>query len=361
MSFRSVTFYNFRNIRNGTVRFPSREIFLVGNNGQGKTNILESLYILSYGSSFKRKSEQVFKKYGTDSCSLTGKFNIEEDEDNEIRFKEEKNRQILLNGNPLKDRKEMIRLNPVVLFSHEDFHIITGEPDLRRKYIDQIICFYHCEYIDLKRRYKLILNQRNTLLKEKNYPLLDIYDRQLSQTAFSVFRFREEQVKKINGMFSEIYKDITGQRKDIELVYRSSLKGKTEEEQLKEIRGARNDDIRFLTTSKGPHRDNFVFVSEKKDFSKTASTGQKRILSLILKLIQTEFLKEAGIRPILLLDDVILEVDGEKRKRFLKRLNFYDQIFFTFLPEENYSDYMKKETTVLFVEGGEISERSSVF
>ena len=199
------------------------------------------------------------------------------------------------------------------------------------------------------------------MLKEKNYPLLDIYDRQLSQTAFSVFRFREEQVKKINGMFSEIYKDITGQRKDIELVYRSSLKGKTEEEQLKEIRGARNDDIRFLTTSKGPHRDNFVFVSEKKDFSKTASTGQKRILSLILKLIQTEFLKEAGIRPILLLDDVILEVDGEKRKRFLKRLNFYDQIFFTFLPEENYSDYMKEETTVLFVEGGEISERSSVF
>ena len=72
---------------------------------------------------------------------------------------------------------------------------------------------------------------------------------------------------------------------------------------------------------------------------------------------ETEFLKEAGIKPILLLDDVILEVDGEKRKRFLKRLNFYDQIFFTFLPEENYSDYMKNETTVLFVEGGRISER----
>ena len=82
MSFRSITFYNFRNIQNGTVYFPSKEIFLVGNNGQGKTNILESLYLLSYGSSFKRKSEQIFKKYGNDSCSLIGKFNIEEDEDN---------------------------------------------------------------------------------------------------------------------------------------------------------------------------------------------------------------------------------------------------------------------------------------
>ena len=113
----------------------------------------------------------------------------------------------------------------------------------------------------------------------------------------------------------------------------------------------------MCTTTKGPHRDNFVFVMDNKDFSKTASTGQKRILSLILKLLQAKYVEKYGKKPIILLDDVILEVDGEKRSRFLNQLNFYEQIFYAFLPEENYKDYMKEETTVFFVDRGKIHER----
>ncbi len=357
MSFQSVTYFNYRNIENGTIRFPTREIFLVGKNGQGKTNILESIYILAYGASFKKKSEQIFKKYGSNQCSLIGKFNIENDENNEIRFTEEKSRQIFLNKHLLKDRKDLINLNPVILFSHEDFNIITGEPELRRKYMDQIICFKNYEYIDLKRNYKILLGHRNALLKERNTKLLNIYDRQLGQTAYRIYHYRKTLTEEINKVFSELYSYVAGQNFPIRFYYHSSLKGISEEEQIREIEENRNFDLKMCTTTKGPHRDNFVFVMDNKDFSKTASTGQKRILSLILKLLQAKYVEKYGKKPIILLDDVILEVDGEKRSRFLNQLNFYEQIFYAFLPEENYKDYMKEETTVFFVDRGKIHER----
>lgn len=357
MSFQSVTYFNYRNIENGIIRFPTREIFLVGKNGQGKTNILESIYILAYGASFKKKNEQIFKNFGCSKCSLIGKFNIENDENNEIRFTEDKSRQIFLNKHLLKDRKELINLNPVILFSHEDFNIITGEPELRRKYIDQIICFKNFEYIDLKRNYKLLLSHRNALLKERNTKLLSIYDRQLGQTAFRIFNYRKTLIEEINTVFSKLYSHITGQNFPIRFYYHSSLKGITEEEQIGEIEKNRNFDLRMSTTTKGPHRDNFIFVMDNKDFSKTASTGQKRILSLILKLLQAKYVEKYGKKPIILLDDVILEVDGEKRCRFLNELDFYEQIFYAFLPEENYKDYIKKETTILFVDRGKVYEK----
>lgn len=357
MSFHSVTYFNYRNIENGTINFPTKEIFLVGKNGQGKTNILESIYILAYGASFKRKSEQVFKTYGSHQCSIIGKFNIENDENNEIRFTEEKNRQIFLNRHLLKDRKDLINLNPVVLFSHEDFNIITGEPELRRKYIDQMICFDNCEYIDLKRNYKLLLGHRNALLKEKNIKLLGIYDKQIAHVAFQIYHFRKKLTEEINNVFSKLYSDVVNQDISIRFYYQSSLKGKTEEEQIKEIEESRYLDLKMNTTTKGPHRDNFIFVSDNKDFSKTASTGQKRILSLILKLLQAKYVEKTGKKPIILLDDVILEVDGEKRSRFLKKLDFYEQIFYAFLPGENYKEYIGKETTVLFIDKGKIYEK----
>lgn len=356
MSFRSITYYNYRNIENKTVYFPTNEIFLVGKNGQGKTNILESIYLLAYGSSFKRKSEQIFKRYGCQQCSLIGNFNIEEDEYNEIRFTEEKTKQIFLNRRLLKDRKELLKINPVILFSYEDFNIITGEPEIRRQYIDQMLCLRSSEYIDLKRNYKLILAHRNALIREKNIKLLDIYDKQLVQISFSIYNFRKKIVDEINEIFSAIYSHILGQKINIIFYYQSSLKGKTIDDQYKEIKESRNNDLRLGTSTKGVHRDNFLFILDKKDFSKTASTGQKRILALILKLLQVKFLEKSEKKPILLLDDVILEIDGEKRLRFLEHLNYYEQIFFTFLPEENYKDYKKKNTTILYVEKGEIHE-----
>lgn len=357
MSFQSVTYFNYRNIKNGTICFPTKEIFLVGKNGQGKTNILESIYILAYGDSFKKRSEQIFKTYGCSQCSLIGRFNIENDENNEIRFTEEKNRQIFLNKHSVKDRKNLINLNPVILFSYEDFNIITGEPELRRKYIDQMICFKNFEYIDLKRNYKLLLGHRNALLKERNTKLLNIYDRQLGQTAFRIYMYRKNLTEEINNVFSKLYSYVAGQDFPIRFYYHSSLKGTTEDDQIREIEENRNFDLKMNITTKGPHRDNFVFVMDNKDFSKTASTGQKRILSLILKLLQAKYVEKYGKKPIILLDDVILEIDGEKRYRFLNQLNFYEQIFFTFLPEENYKDYIKNETTILFVDQGMVYEK----
>lgn len=357
MSFQSVTYFNYRNIENSTIHFPTKEIFLVGKNGQGKTNLLESIYILAYGASFKKRSEQIFKTYGTHQCSLIGKFNIEEDENNEIRFSEEKSRQIYLNRHLLKDRKDLIQLNPVILFSHEDFNIITGEPELRRKYIDQIICFKNFDYIDLKRNYKMLLAHRNALLKEKNTKLLNLYDRQLGQIAFRIFNYRKNLTEEVNRVFSKLYSHVADQYFPIRFFYQSSLKGETEEEQIKEIEESRNFDLKMCTTTKGPHRDNFVFILDGKDFSKTASTGQKRVLSLILKLLQAKYVEKCGKKPIILMDDVILEVDGEKRSRFLKYIDFHEQIFYAFLPEENYKEYMKDETTILFVDKGKVYER----
>ena len=358
MPFLSLSFTNFRNIQNKTIDLLSKEVYFIGENGQGKTNLLETLYYSAYGSSFRTRSENEIVKNGENSFSIRSMFKDEMGNVTTINtFYENGKKKILKNAKRITDRKELINIIPCVLFSHDDLEFAVGEPERRRFFIDQSLSMYDELYIDELRAYKKILKNRNLVLKNKNYNILDTYDIQLSQRGLYIQEKRKKMIFKFNNIFSSLYEKISG-IDGVNIVYEPSWKeidNKTQnfDKILKILKDKRNIDINMETTMSGPHRDRIKFIKNGKQFITTASTGQKRLISIILRIAQACYYTEITNRkPILLMDDVLLELDPYKREKVNMFLPEYDQLFCTFLPGEPYERYKKSGTKIYFIENG---------
>ncbi len=343
MSFKTVKVFNFRNLSNSSINFSDKDIYLVGENGQGKTNFLESIYLLCVGSSFRTKNENMFIKSGQKSMSVSGEY-VDKGTFRKILLKIEGGRKsISVDGVRLKDRKELIADFPCIVFSHDDINVVNGAPEKRRIFMNQTISLYDSEYIDSLRLYNRVLKIRNRVLKEKRIDLIDLYDNQLAEAGIVIQKKRIQLINDFNSTFSFLYRTIASADIDLKIRYSSSWKNKPEQEEiLTELKEHRKKDIDYALTTSGPHRDRIGFYSGNHNFASTASTGQVRLISLSLKASQAVFFSvKTGKQPILLLDDVLLELDLQKRKRFLENLPDYKQAFFTFLPDEGLVDYKK--------------------
>ena len=184
MRFKSIKYYNFRNINNGVVLFNKDDIILEGINGQGKTNILESVYTLCYGNSFRTQLSKEMIKHGERVMNLTAVLEDEEDSYDVSYSLDGNKRKILLNGKEVKDRKDLIYLFPCIVFIHEDIDFIKGEPEMRRKFFDQTLSMYDPIYLNYIRAYRNVLAQRNAAIKNNQTTLLDIYDKKLATYGF---------------------------------------------------------------------------------------------------------------------------------------------------------------------------------
>ena len=347
MHFKSIKFYNFRNINNGIVLFDKDDIILEGMNGQGKTNILESVYTLCYGNSFRTQVSREMIKHGGRIMNLSA---IIEDEDDiyEVSYSLELNkRKIILNGKEVKDRKELIYLFPCIVFTHDDIDFIKGEPEMRRKFFDQTLSMYDPIYLNYIRSYRNILAQRNAAIKNNQISLLDIYDVKLANLGFEIIKSRKTMVNEFNEIFPFLYKKISGTEKNITVNYRSSWEEKENPNQIIEyLKETHDRDIKLLTTTSGIHRDRFTVNDENGPLVITGSTGQIRLASLLFRIAEARIFKDkTGKDPILLLDDVLLELDDIKRAKFLNELTSYCQAFYTFLPRESYFNE-KKESII---------------
>lgn len=347
MHFKSIKFYNFRNINNGIVLFDKDDIILEGMNGQGKTNILESIYTLCYGNSFRTQVSREMIKHGERIMNLSA---IIEDEDDiyEVSYSLEINkRKIILNGKEVKDRKELIYLFPCIVFTHDDIDFIKGEPEMRRKFFDQTLSMYDPIYLNYIRSYRNILAQRNAAIKNNQISLLDIYDVKLANLGFEIIKSRKTMVNEFNEIFPFLYKKISGTEKNITVNYRSSWEEKENPNQIIEyLKETHDRDIKLLTTTSGIHRDRFTVNDENGPLVITGSTGQIRLASLLFRIAEARIFKDkTGKDPILLLDDVLLELDDIKRAKFLNELTSYCQAFYTFLPRESYFNE-KKESII---------------
>jgi DNA replication and repair protein RecF len=356
MPFLSLSVTNFRNIKNGTTDISFKEVFLIGENGQGKSNILESLYYLSYGSSYRTKSDNEIAAYGNSSFSLRGMYRDEKDSIHSISmYFEDGKKRIVKNAKKIVDRKALINTIPCVLYSHEDMAFVNGEPEKRRFFLDQTLSMHDVTYIDITRQYRKTLKSRNFCLKNKTYNLLETYDVQLAKSGLEIQKKRKNAVFGFNLIFTRLYEQVTG-IEDVHLVYKPSWHENstlTEQDVIHILENKRNIDMQFGTSCYGPHRDKIVFVKDGRNFIQTASTGQRRIAAILLRTAQAEFYKNAcGKNPILLLDDVLLELDPEKRQRITSLLPEYDQIFFAFLPEEPYERYKKSNTKEYVIKNG---------
>jgi DNA replication and repair protein RecF len=357
MPFESVRLSSFRNLEDGEVATSAERVFLVGENGQGKTNFLEALYYLSFGASFRGQVDGEAARRGMDSFALRGSVSSGEGElpPEEIKVSwASKVKDIRRGGKPLRDRKELVELNPSIIFCHEDYSFAAGEPERRRFFFDQSAGLVSVAYIERLRDYKRVLRQRNAALKDRRVELLPLLDAQLAGIGLEL---REERIRlqgEFDNRFALRYEAVSLLGREIRIRYRPSWPVELDiEGVMSRLASKRAEELALGTSLSGPHRDRWAFMADGTDFTSTASTGQLRLLSLTLRLVQAEhYSATTGRLPVLLLDDVLLELDRGKRRRFLELLPPAGQSFFTFLPGESWEEYLTDSTLVYEVRNG---------
>jgi DNA replication and repair protein RecF len=281
-----------------------------------------------------------------------------------VKFEREK-KTVFLDGKQAEDRKELLEINPCIVFCHEDMDFIAGTPERRRWFFDQNLSLYDPVYLEDLRRYRKVLKSRNVLLREiqsrqsrvsSTNGVLDALDPQLATYGQRLMEKREESARLFSETFGTLYEVVAGIG-GIAVKYTPSwnVKEATMDSLLERLEERREADISAGNTLSGPHRDRYSFTCLGSDFASRASTGQRRLLALLLRIAQARrFFVMTGRNPVLLLDDVLLELDPEKRRRLLSALPSYDQAFYTFLPEEPYERYRTSGTLVYTVRCGQM-------
>jgi DNA replication and repair protein RecF len=358
MTFSSLKTVNFRNLVDTEADIRGKDVFLIGENGQGKTNFMEALYFCSYASSFRAFRDGELVKKGENDCSVMAK--LSDSLHDHIQVKIEKNKKhIAVDGKAIDDRKELLSVVPCIVFCHEDMEFVSGSPEERRRFFDQTQSLYDMTYLDDLRKYRKILKTRNAVLKAGSYStgdgILDTLDPQMAEFGLRLMEKREEAVRHFSEIFRPLYEDVSG-IDGISVKYVPSWKDGGTGAIIARLEEKREQEKALGLSLSGPHRDRFVFVRENTEFSARASTGQRRLLALLLRVAQARrFSLMTGKNPVLLLDDVLLELDPEKRRKFLFCMPEYDQAFFTFLPGEPYQQYRGRDALVYHVTDGVLS------
>lgn len=356
MKFRKVSLSNFRNISSASLETDAEDIVLTGMNGQGKTNFLEAIYILCYGSSFRTSHLKQAVMHGEDGFTLSADFENEYGETERITtsFYEGK-RKILLDGKEITDRKELIYRFPCIAFTHEDIDFIKGEPDTRRRFFDQMMSLHSPLFFDNSRSYRIMLMQRNAAIKT-NPSLIHLYDERLASIGLDIMAARAAAIYDFNKIFPELFRKISGTDMELEIKYQPSWSDMTEKDEIVSyLESTEERDLKMSCTTSGIHRDRFSVMYGGIPFSSIGSTGQIRLCSLLFRISESiYFSRMTGRKPVILLDDVLLELDDRKRSLLLSELSGYSQAFYTFLPREKYFDEGKK-ADFFAVENGRFS------
>jgi DNA replication and repair protein RecF len=359
MAFISIRVSSFRNLKDAEVFVGADRVLLVGENGQGKTNFLEALYFLSFGTSFRGVNDAQAARIGSSSFALSGSFteDVGSPEQTVSVQWDTNGKAIRIDGKTIRDRKELVRRNPAIVFCHEDFEFASGEPERRRFFFDQTAGLVSLGYIDALREYKRTLRQRNAALKTSREDLLEVFDMQLAARGLELMEDRRRLETDLSEKFSQRFDAVSLLGEKVRIAYRPNWPpGLGTDAVLARLRARRHEELALGTSLSGPHRDRWNFVTETSDFSAKASTGQLRLVSLTLRMIQAEYYTErVGRRPVLLLDDVLLELDRARRKRFLELLPAAAQVFFTFLPGESWEENQTGSSLVYEVKDGRLA------
>ena len=311
---------DFRNITSADVELKKGINILYGQNAQGKTNFLESLYICATGRSHRTKFDSQLinfdKKEAHIRAVVEKNFTIDKID---VHIKKEEKKGIALNGVPLKKVGDLFGVLHTVIFSPEDLQLIKSSPGERRKFMDIELCqLSNVYYYNLQQYYK-VLKQRNNLLKNinKNPALKDtlfVWDSQLVEYGTKIIKKRQEFIEKINIAASKKHNEITNFKENLVIEYKPNV---TTDEFMSKLEENLQKDIILGSTSKGPHKDDVSFTINDSEVKIYGSQGQQRTAALSAKLAEIEIIKEEkGETPVLLLDDVLSELD-EKRQYYL--------------------------------------------
>lgn len=357
MFVRSLTLRNYRNYSELHLDFDQNINVFLGQNAQGKTNIIEAVYYASLGRSHRTHTDTDLIFWDKPAASVQLDFDrLGVGNHLEFQFSREKRRRILLNEHPIRP-KELIGSINTVLFSPEDLFLIKGAPAGRRRFLDGEISQASPAYYHELQQYTRIVTQRNTLLKRirerKAAPdMLDLWDPQLVDSAVKITRKRQEAVRKLNMLANLMQRRISGNQENLAITY--EIHGMEAEDMTKdlaswynkELASHREVDILRGSTSRGPHHDDIILTVNGINLRSFGSQGQQRTGVLSLKLSELEFLRsETGEYPILLLDDVMSELDVTRRHQlmeFIRRERIQTMITATdaaYFPQERIGTY----------------------
>ena len=322
MRIKSLKIENFRNIKNIEI-FPNDEMNVIyGENAQGKTNILEAIWLFTGAKSFRGAKDEELKKFGSEKAKIFLEFEAESIEKSaQIEIKDKRN--AFLNEKPLKSVSHLAGKFNAIIFSPADLRLLSDGPKVRRKFLDTAICQLYPTYIEILRGYTKAVTQRNSLLRDfKNnssvLPLLDVFENEIAQNGEKIIKYRLRYIEILKEFIPEIYNGISNGRENLEIEYVSSLK----EENLREsLKNSRKEDMFTYKTSVGPHRDDLEFKINGISAKNFGSQGQKRSVALSLKLAEAKILnKNTGEYPVCLLDDIMSELDPERQNFILNHI-----------------------------------------
>lgn len=324
MIIKSLELADFRNYDSLHIDFSSGTNILYGDNAQGKTNILEAIYLSATTKSHKgSKDRDVINFYKDESHIRT----YLEKEDIEIRvdmhLRKNKSKGIAIDGQKIKKAAELLGLLNVVFFSPEDLSIIKNGPAERRRFVDMELCQLDQFYLYNLNHYNKIVNQRNKLLKDMYFnpslrDTLNIWDSQLISFGSKIIERRKLFVEQLNDIIYDIHKKLSGGREELLIKYEPDV---MIEDYEKSLMAGQERDIKLKQTGTGPHRDDFSFIVGDIDIRKFGSQGQQRTAALSLKLSEIELVKKmTKDNPVLLLDDVLSELDSNRQNYLLSTI-----------------------------------------
>lgn len=319
-----ISLKNYRNIERTEIQLKKGINILYGNNAQGKTNILESIYMCSTGRSHRTHIDKEIIKFNETDAHIKLELMNEKISDKiDIHIKKDSKKGIAINNFPINKIGELFGILNIVLFSPEDLSLIKAGPLERRKFMDMELCQINKIYYHNLGQYYKILKHRNTLLKKisKNISLKDtifVWDTQLIKFGFKIIEIREEFIEKINEISNKIHYEITNERENLEIKYKPSVLKEEFEEKLEKTL---EKDILYTSTSIGPHKDDILFLINGTNARDFGSQGQQRTASLSTKLAEIKIIEEEkNTLPILLLDDVLSELDKFRQKFLMQHI-----------------------------------------
>jgi DNA replication and repair protein RecF len=372
MILKELSIINFRNYKNISINLSPKINIIYGNNAQGKTNLLESIYVLGITKSHRSFIDNNLIKSGEKKSKIKGIVKIENlNTTLEVNI-ENKNKQLKIDNNDIKKVSDYISKMNIIIFYPEDLELIKGSPAIRRRYINLELAQLYPNYLILISEYNKLLKIRNEYLKkmQKNISVDNNYfcilTNYLIEKAVNIYIYRKKFIDQINFNATKIFKNIS-ELDNFYIKYKPNIDfDKYEKDYLKKIldekiKKAYQNEIKIGSTLFGPHKDDFEFYIDNFNLKNYGSQGQQRVAILSLKLSEIEIFKnERNTEPILLLDDVFSELDDIKKNNLLLHINDNIQTIITTTDLKNIDAEIIKQSKIINIDNGMIVNKEEV-
>lgn len=372
MKIKNIELLNYRNYESLNLEFSDNINIIIGNNGEGKTNILESIYLLSLTKSNRYGVDQDLIKFGKESYKVSG--NVEDDglvKKYGIVYENNK-KNVLINNKVIRRFVDYISQFCVISFEPNDLEIVKGSPGDRRNYLNIEISQLYNTYVLYLNDYNKLLKIRNNYLKNMNISgnmdprLLDVINEKLIEKALVIYKYRFDYIKEINEKIGDVFKKITG-LENLKVVYEHNLGVEDYDEEaiksklIDKFKRHFKQELMLGNTITGPHRDDFLFSLNDEDMKLFSSQGQQRMAIISFKLCELFlYQKVKKSYPVLLLDDVFSEIDIKKRNKIIRFLKKDIQVIITTTDVEDIDKKLLEKAKIFTIKNGIIKTKGGI-